>query len=135
MVQRLVCRSAIRHSGCSARPVALRPDSDDFRWRLLRIQEEGWGDFPVSKCTLFLSQSFQAPVRTNQIPRQVPEQTLYTKFLPGMLMGGILPFGCIFIQLFFILNSIWSVFFSVVPSQKLAKMFFFFGNGTKSVKK
>jgi hypothetical protein len=23
-------------------------------------------------------------------------------------MGGILPFGCIFIQLFFILNSIWS---------------------------
>jgi transmembrane 9 superfamily protein 2/4 len=49
-----------------------------------------------------------APVRTNQIPRQVPEQTLYTKPLPGMLMGGILPFGCIFIQLFFILNSIWA---------------------------
>ncbi len=24
-------------------------------------------------------------------------------------MGGILPFGCVFIQLFFILNSIWSV--------------------------
>lgn len=23
-------------------------------------------------------------------------------------MGGVLPFGCIFIQLFFILNSIWS---------------------------
>ncbi|CAF3191948.1 unnamed protein product [Rotaria sp. Silwood2] len=48
------------------------------------------------------------PVRTNQIPRQVPEQTLYTKPLPGILMGGILPFGCIFIQLFFILNSIWA---------------------------
>lgn len=48
------------------------------------------------------------PVRTNQIPRQVPEQTLYTKTLPGVLMGGILPFGCIFIQLFFILNSIWA---------------------------
>ncbi|PAV61327.1 hypothetical protein WR25_18179 isoform C [Diploscapter pachys] len=56
----------------------------------------------------FKKKSFQAPVRTNQIPRQVPEQTLYTKFLPGMLMGGILPFGCIFIQLFFILNSIWA---------------------------
>ncbi|CAK5017172.1 unnamed protein product [Meloidogyne enterolobii] len=51
---------------------------------------------------------FSSEVRTNQIPRQVPEQTLYTKPLPGMLMGGILPFGCIFIQLFFILNSIWS---------------------------
>ena len=23
-------------------------------------------------------------------------------------MGGVLPFGCIFIQLFFVLNSIWS---------------------------
>ncbi len=26
-------------------------------------------------------------------------------------MGGVLPFGCIFIQLFFILNSIWYVDF------------------------
>lgn len=25
-----------------------------------------------------------------------------------MILGGILPFGCIFIQLFFVLNSIWS---------------------------
>lgn len=55
----------------------------------------------------FKAPAIQAPVRTNQIPRQVPEQTLYTKPLPGALMGGILPFGCIFIQLFFILNSIW----------------------------
>ncbi|KAI4897301.1 hypothetical protein NFI96_024670 [Prochilodus magdalenae] len=48
------------------------------------------------------------PVRTNQIPRQIPEQSFFTKPLPGIIMGGILPFGCIFIQLFFILNSIWS---------------------------
>lgn len=50
----------------------------------------------------------EVPVRTNQIPRQVPEQSIYTKPLPCIVMGGILPFGCIFIQLFFILNSIWS---------------------------
>uniref|UniRef100_A0AC34QI71 Transmembrane 9 superfamily member n=1 Tax=Panagrolaimus sp. JU765 TaxID=591449 RepID=A0AC34QI71_9BILA len=56
----------------------------------------------------FKADRIMAPVRTNQIPRQVPEQTMYTKPLPGMLMGGILPFGCIFIQLFFILNSIWA---------------------------
>ncbi|VDD86354.1 unnamed protein product [Enterobius vermicularis] len=56
----------------------------------------------------FKKRPIEHPVRTNQIPRQVPEQTLYTKPLPGMLMGGILPFGCIFIQLFFILNSIWA---------------------------
>lgn len=48
------------------------------------------------------------PVRTNQIPRQIPEQSLYTQVVPAIFMGGILPFGCIFIQLFFILNSIWS---------------------------
>lgn len=48
------------------------------------------------------------PTRTNQIPRQIPQQYFYTRPLPGILMGGILPFGCIFIQLFFILNSIWS---------------------------
>uniref|UniRef100_A0A671UVJ0 Transmembrane 9 superfamily member n=1 Tax=Sparus aurata TaxID=8175 RepID=A0A671UVJ0_SPAAU len=45
------------------------------------------------------------PVRTNQIPRQIPEQSFFTKPIPGIVMGGILPFGCIFIQLFFILNS------------------------------
>lgn len=50
----------------------------------------------------------EQPVRTNQIPRQVPEQTLYTRAFPSMLMGGILPFGCIFIQLFFILHSLWA---------------------------
>ena len=52
-------------------------------------------------------QGIEHPVRTNQIPRQIPEQSFYTKPLPGIVMGGILPFGCIFIQLFFILNSIW----------------------------
>lgn len=48
------------------------------------------------------------PVRTNTIPRVIPDQIFYTKPLPGIVMGGILPFGCIFIQLFFILNSLWS---------------------------
>lgn len=56
----------------------------------------------------FRKRPIEQPVRTNQIPRQVPEQTVYTKPLPGIVMGGILPFGCIFIQLFFLLNSIWS---------------------------
>ncbi|CAF3431563.1 unnamed protein product [Rotaria sp. Silwood1] len=56
----------------------------------------------------FKNHAPQSPVRTNQIPRQIPEQTFYTKPLPGILMGGVLPFGCIFIQLFFILNSIWA---------------------------
>ncbi|KAJ8255088.1 hypothetical protein GJAV_G00200790 [Gymnothorax javanicus] len=56
----------------------------------------------------FKKRAIEQPVRTNQIPRQIPDQSFFTKPIPGILMGGILPFGCIFIQLFFILNSIWS---------------------------
>uniref|UniRef100_A0A665WR24 Transmembrane 9 superfamily member n=1 Tax=Echeneis naucrates TaxID=173247 RepID=A0A665WR24_ECHNA len=56
----------------------------------------------------FKKPAIEQPVRTNQIPRQIPEQSFFTKPVPGIVMGGILPFGCIFIQLFFILNSIWS---------------------------
>lgn len=57
----------------------------------------------------FFFQPIELPVRTNQIPRQIPDQTIYTQSVPGIIMGGILPFGCIFIQLYFILNSLWYV--------------------------
>jgi len=56
----------------------------------------------------FRKPCIEQPVRTNQIPRQIPDQSLYTQPIPGIIMGGVLPFGCIFIQLFFVLNSIWS---------------------------
>ncbi|KAG5843642.1 transmembrane 9 superfamily member 2-like [Anguilla anguilla] len=56
----------------------------------------------------FKNEPVESPVRTNQIPRQIPQQQFFTKAIPGIIMGGVLPFGCIFIQLFFILNSIWS---------------------------
>eukprot|EP01087_Luapelamoeba_hula_P024812 TRINITY_DN957_c0_g1_i1.p1 TRINITY_DN957_c0_g1~~TRINITY_DN957_c0_g1_i1.p1 ORF type:complete len:645 (-),score=84.12 TRINITY_DN957_c0_g1_i1:59-1993(-) len=46
-------------------------------------------------------------VRVNQIPRQIPEQVWYMQPVFSILMGGILPFGAIFIELFFILSSIW----------------------------
>ncbi|PNF25989.1 Transmembrane 9 superfamily member 2 [Cryptotermes secundus] len=56
----------------------------------------------------FRKRPIEHPVRTNQIPRQIPDQSIYTQPVPGIIMGGVLPFGCIFIQLFFILNSLWS---------------------------
>ncbi len=49
-----------------------------------------------------------APVRTNQIPRQIPPATGYLRPIPSMLAVGVLPFGAIFIELFFIMNSLWS---------------------------
>ncbi|KAK3696646.1 Transmembrane 9 super member 2 [Vermiconidia calcicola] len=48
------------------------------------------------------------PVRTNQIPRQIPPSQGYLRTVPSMLAVGVLPFGAIFIELFFIMNSLWS---------------------------
>ncbi|KAI8929450.1 hypothetical protein BC831DRAFT_443656 [Entophlyctis helioformis] len=56
----------------------------------------------------FKKAKMEVPVRTNQIPRQVPEQPAYLKLLPSILLGGILPFGAVFIELNFIMSSIWS---------------------------
>merc|ERR1712107_460290 len=36
------------------------------------------------------------PVRTNQIPRQIPDQSVYTQPIPGIIMGGVLPFGYLY---------------------------------------
>jgi len=55
----------------------------------------------------FRKQKIEHPVRTNQIPRQIPDQVFYLRPIPSMLMGGVLPFGAIFIELYFIMNSIW----------------------------
>ncbi|KAJ3285291.1 hypothetical protein HK104_009567 [Borealophlyctis nickersoniae] len=55
----------------------------------------------------FKKPRIEHPVRTNQIPRQIPEQPFYLRKLPSALTGGILPFGAIFIELYFIMNSIW----------------------------
>jgi len=47
------------------------------------------------------------PVRTNKIPRQVPKQVWYMANFWQIAVGGVLPFGAIFIELFFILTSLW----------------------------
>lgn len=55
----------------------------------------------------FKKPAAEDPVRTNKIPRQVPEQAWYMQPVFSILIGGILPFGAVFIELFFILTSIW----------------------------
>nr|XP_043623473.1 transmembrane 9 superfamily member 7-like [Erigeron canadensis] len=55
----------------------------------------------------FKKPALEDPVKTNKIPRQVPEQAWYMTPVFSILIGGILPFGAVFIELFFILTSIW----------------------------
>jgi len=49
----------------------------------------------------------ELPVRTTQMPREIPLQPWYMKPLFTSMMGGILPFGAVFTELFFIMSSIW----------------------------
>ncbi|XP_076885071.1 transmembrane 9 superfamily member 8-like [Bidens hawaiensis] len=55
----------------------------------------------------FKKPALEDPVKTNKIPRQIPEQAWYMSSAFSILIGGILPFGAVFIELFFILTSIW----------------------------
>ncbi|GJN22072.1 hypothetical protein PR202_gb09605 [Eleusine coracana subsp. coracana] len=50
------------------------------------------------------AEPIEFPVRTNQIPREIPTKKYSWLFIFG---AGTLPFGTLFIELFFILSSIW----------------------------
>jgi transmembrane 9 superfamily protein 2/4 len=62
----------------------------------------------------FKRETISVPVRTNQIARHVPEQVWYTNPFFSIALGGILPFGAICIELFFVMSAMWlhHVFFS-----------------------
>merc|ERR1712217_173330 len=55
----------------------------------------------------FRKPNIELPVRTNQIPRVVPEQPWFAQPLFTALVGGVLPFGAVFTELFFIMSSLW----------------------------
>lgn len=57
--------------------------------------------------TGFRRDRMEMPVRTNQIPRAIPEQPWYMHPLATSTVAGILPFGAVFTELFFIMSSIW----------------------------
>ncbi|KAH6818310.1 transmembrane nine 7 [Perilla frutescens var. frutescens] len=55
----------------------------------------------------FRTPALEDPVKTNKIPRPIPPQPWYIHPLFAMLFGGILPYGAVFVELFFILTSVW----------------------------
>lgn len=80
-------------------------------WALLLLLLVWFGmSVPSTAIGVYLGQRppvVDPPVRTNQIPRQIPEQLWYQKPVPHILMGGMMPFAAIFIKLYFIFTSIW----------------------------
>lgn len=48
------------------------------------------------------------PCRINAVPRPIPEKKWYMEPFCIVMMGGILPFGSIFIEIYFIFTSFWA---------------------------
>jgi transmembrane 9 superfamily protein 2/4 len=47
------------------------------------------------------------PVNTSSIPRQIPDQPWFMGIPFTLAIGGIVPFGACFVELYFILASVW----------------------------
>lgn len=56
----------------------------------------------------FKQPAFSTPTKVNQIPRQIPPCARSLRPLPSLLMTGVLPFGAIFVELYFIMSSLWT---------------------------
>ncbi|KAJ7901870.1 Nonaspanin TM9SF [Mycena olivaceomarginata] len=52
--------------------------------------------------------AIQHPVRVNQIPRQIPPTPRYLRPSAAALLAGILPFGAAFVELYFVLSSLFA---------------------------
>jgi transmembrane 9 superfamily protein 2/4 len=55
----------------------------------------------------FRAEEVKHPVRVNNIPRQIPPQPWYLHPVLSVLLGGVLPFGAIFVELHFVMSSLW----------------------------
>ncbi|ORY35006.1 hypothetical protein BCR39DRAFT_490677 [Naematelia encephala] len=65
---------------------------------------------PLSIAGYFLGMrhgAFTHPVRANPIPRQIPPKPWYLQPIQSAIIGGILPFGAAFVELYFVLSSLF----------------------------
>jgi transmembrane 9 superfamily member 2/4 len=58
--------------------------------------------------------AFEFPVNTSSIPRQVPDQPWFMGIPFTLAIGGILPFGSCFVELYYILASVWMDYYYYV---------------------
>jgi len=55
----------------------------------------------------YRAEKIEVPTKTNQIARFIPEVPWNCKLPYSMILGGILPFGSVCIEMFFILGALW----------------------------
>lgn len=55
----------------------------------------------------FKVDAIEFPVNTSNIPRQIPDQPWFMGSIFTGIVGGIMPFGACFLELFFIMSSLW----------------------------
>jgi transmembrane 9 superfamily protein 2/4 len=55
----------------------------------------------------YRAETLEVPTPVNSLPREIPEQ--HWTFHPAaiMVLGGLLPFGAVFTELYFVMSSIW----------------------------
>jgi len=55
----------------------------------------------------FKKDAIEFPVNTSNIPRKIPAQPWFMGAIPTLIIGGIMPFGSCFLELYFIMSSVW----------------------------
>lgn len=67
---------------------------------------------PLVVVGTFIGRNFSGtpndPCRTNTIPRPIPENKFYVKPSVISILGGVLPFGSIFLEIYFVFTSLWN---------------------------
>jgi len=72
-----------------------------------------WGfvSFPLTLVGTVVGRNWNGvsdnPCRVNPVPRPIPEKKWYLHPVVNVALGGILPFGSIFIEMYFIFTSFW----------------------------
>ena len=77
--------------------------------------------FGISTPLVFLGSYFgykqdavEYPVSTSSIPRQIPDQPWFMGVPFTLAIGGILPFGSCFVELYYIMSSVWMDYYYYV---------------------
>jgi transmembrane 9 superfamily protein 3 len=67
--------------------------------------------FPLTVVGTIIGKNYDGrpdnPCRVNPVPRHIPPREWYLHPLINILLGGILPFGSLFIELYFVFTAFW----------------------------